>query len=79
MREIGVPANFISFEDQSDWPAGDGEGAFVPITIGVRGRMTKREARHCAAMWREATRRYPKVHDQPGRLRPRPAGDLGYF
>lgn len=65
MREAN-PTTFevMSFEKQSEWPAGDGDGLFMPITIGVRDNLTKREARHCAAMWREALRRYPKAHLQ---------------
>jgi hypothetical protein len=60
MKKLEVPADVISFENLSNWPAGDGEGSFMPITIGVRGKLTKREARHAAMMWREVTRRYPK-------------------
>jgi hypothetical protein len=61
MGRLAGPADAVSFEDQSDWPAGDGESTFMPIIIGVRGKLTKREARYCATMWREVTRRYPKA------------------
>jgi hypothetical protein len=60
MRGLGIPSQF-GFEDQSDWPDGDGERMYVPITIGVRGDLTKHAARKSAATWREVRRRYPKA------------------
>jgi hypothetical protein len=62
MRDVNPATEFLSFERQSEWPDTDGEGVMMPITIGVRGMLTKREARHCAALWREAVRRYPKAY-----------------
>ena len=51
----------IAPADRSNWPDGDGTGMLAPITIGTRGRLTRREARETAALWREARRRYPKA------------------
>jgi hypothetical protein len=40
---------------------GDGEGMLFPVNIGARGSLSKAEARRGAAMWQEATKRYPKA------------------
>lgn len=59
VRDI-MPVEAVSFEDQSAWPGGDGDGALMPVTVGVRGRLTRRDAKSCAAMWCEVRRRYPR-------------------
>jgi hypothetical protein len=41
-------------------PYGDGDGVFFPIIIGIRGKLTAIEAKECAELWREITRRHPK-------------------
>jgi hypothetical protein len=51
----------ICYQDMSDWPDGDGDGILIPVVIGVRGNLTKKEAQQCAAMWHEVTRHYPKA------------------
>ena len=62
MRELGVPAQAVSSDDMSDWPdQGDGEGVFVPMSIGMRGDLTDADAEKAADMWRKATARYPKA------------------
>ena len=60
LTKLDMPVQ-IAPADRSNWPDGDGEGMLAPITIGARGRSTKREARKNAALWREARRRYPKA------------------
>jgi hypothetical protein len=45
-------------EDTSRY--GDGDGVFIPITIGLRGKLTAHEAKECAELWCEAVRRHPK-------------------
>jgi hypothetical protein len=42
-------------------PPGDGEGAVIPVCIGMRGNLTKGEARQAAWMWQEIVARYPKA------------------
>ena len=37
------------------------EELFIPINIGLRHKLTKDAAKTCAAMWLEATKRYPKA------------------
>jgi hypothetical protein len=37
LREQKFGVAVVSYEDQSDWPDGDGEGTFSPMTIGTRG------------------------------------------
>jgi len=53
----------VSFEasDRSTWPPGSGDGMFIPITIGVRGKLSKIAAHNCAVMWQEVTTRYPEA------------------
>ena len=51
MRAAGLPVEFTPSERQSEWPDDNGEGTIM-MTIGVRGHLTKREARECGAMWR---------------------------
>lgn len=60
LTKLDMPIQ-IAPADRSNWPDGDGEGMLAPITIGTRGRLTKREARETAALWCEARRRYPKA------------------
>jgi hypothetical protein len=61
-REMfGTQITACSYENMGGWPEGDGERALIPVVIGTRDKLTKDEARNCAAMWREATRRYPKA------------------
>jgi hypothetical protein len=63
MRALGVEAVFYDGDgscDLSGYPAGDGDGMFIPITIGSRGNLSKAAARSAATMWRQATSRYPK-------------------
>src|SRR5215468_5922451 len=50
--ENGVPVNA---------PPGDGEGMVIPVCIGMRGHLSKGEARQAARMWREVVARYPKA------------------
>jgi hypothetical protein len=63
MRGMNCPVQpaFYDGHDFSGWPDGDGEGMFVPITIGARGDLSKAEAKKGAAMWREVIKRYPKA------------------
>jgi hypothetical protein len=66
MRAAGLPAELVLYDqdgdcDLSGCPAGDGEGMFIPVTIGARGNLSKAEARRGAAMWRQATGRYPEA------------------
>jgi hypothetical protein len=66
MRAAGIAAEVVFYDrggdcDLSRCPDGDGEGIFIPITIGSRGNLGKAEARRAAAMWRQATGRYPKA------------------
>jgi hypothetical protein len=61
MRALGIPTQAISFDDPSDWPDGDGDGALIPVTIGLRGQSTKDEAQVTADMWRTVIARYPKA------------------
>jgi hypothetical protein len=60
-REMGPQAAALCDGDFSGWPDGDGDGMFMHIVIGLRGDLSKAEARRRAAMWREATNRYPKA------------------
>jgi hypothetical protein len=63
MHALGVQAVVYHGEggcDLSGCPDGDGEGMFIPITIGSRGNLSKAEAKRSAAMWRKAIGRYPK-------------------
>jgi hypothetical protein len=39
----------------------DGDGAFIPFTIGARGNLTKPAARDAAMVWRQMTANYPKA------------------
>ena len=59
-REMG-PLAVLWDGDFSGWPDSDGDGMFIGIVIGLRGDLSKAEARRRAAMWREATNRYPKA------------------
>jgi len=59
-REMG-PQAVLCDGDFSGWPDSDGDGMFIHIVIGLRGDLSKAEARRRAAMWREATNRYPKA------------------
>jgi hypothetical protein len=59
-REMAPQALFCD-GDFSGWPDSDGAGMFIQIVIGLRGDLSKAEARRCAAMWRKATNRYPKA------------------
>ena len=66
MHAAGIPAQLVRYDrdgncDLSGCPGGDGEGMFIPITIGSRGNLSKAEARLGAKMWRQATGRYPKA------------------
>jgi hypothetical protein len=66
MRANGIPAELVFYDrggtcDLSGCPDSDGEGMFIPITIGSRGNLSKAEARRAAAMWRQATNRYPRA------------------
>jgi hypothetical protein len=57
-----MPVNVVCLDDADrSLPPGDGEGLFAPVTIGCRDKLTKREARACAELWRKATRQYPKA------------------
>jgi hypothetical protein len=40
---------------------GDGEGAFVDLTIGIRGSLTRSFAKAAAKAWREMVKRHPKA------------------
>jgi hypothetical protein len=62
-RELGIPQEVFSYERgiPKDLPPGDGEGMMIPFIIGMRGRLSKGEARKGAAMWRDAIVRYPKA------------------
>jgi hypothetical protein len=40
---------------------GDGEGAFVDLTIGVRGQLIRSFAKAAARSWREMVKRHPKA------------------
>lgn len=69
MRGLGDAAEVVFYGsegacDLSGCPEGDGEGMFIPITIGRRGDLSKAEARRAAAVWRQATNRYPKAYFQ---------------
>jgi hypothetical protein len=46
--------------DLPDYP-NDGAGMLIPVTIGSRGDLSKDKARLAAAIWRQATSRYPKA------------------
>src|SRR4051794_4914747 len=60
MSPLGATHVHYDGRDFTGWPDGDGEGMLIPITIGARGNLSKAEARRGAAMWREATERYPR-------------------
>jgi hypothetical protein len=60
MRAAGIPAELVFYDcegdcDLSGCADGDGEGMFIPVTIGSRGNLSKAEARRGAVMWREAS------------------------
>lgn len=63
VREQGIPQQFVSFEHgpPKDLPPGDGERLMAPVILGMRGRLTKTEARKAAEMWKQAIARYPKA------------------
>jgi hypothetical protein len=64
MRERDqIPTQCLSFEDpdRSAWPPGPGTGMLIPVTIGIRSKLSKTDAAHCAEMWREITARYPEA------------------
>jgi hypothetical protein len=50
-----------SFPNKGDWPPGDCADTMMSVIIGVRGNLTKNQARTNAAMWREVVARYPKA------------------
>jgi hypothetical protein len=55
MRAAGIPAELVFHDrdgdrDLSGCPDGDGEGVFIPFTIGSRGNL-RAEAKRGAAMW----------------------------
>src|SRR5262245_36815795 len=62
-RDLGMPQQVVSYEHGTpkDLPPGDGEGTIIPFVIGMRGRLSKTEARKAASMWRNAIARYPKA------------------
>ena len=60
-REMGPQAVLLYDGDFSVLPDSDGDGMFIQIVIGLRGDLSKAEARRRAAMWREATNRCPKA------------------
>jgi hypothetical protein len=66
MRGLGGAAEVVFYGrdgdcDLSGGPDGDGEGMFIPINVGSLGNLSKAEARRAAAIWRQATGRYPKA------------------
>ena len=66
MHAHGIPAELVFYArdgrcDLSRCPDSDGEGMFIPVTIGCRGDLSKAQAKRAATMWREATGRYPKA------------------
>jgi len=66
MRAAGIPAKLLFYDkeggcDLSGCPPGDGDGMFIPVSIGSRGKLSKAEAKRAAAMWRQAIGRYPKA------------------
>jgi hypothetical protein len=62
LREAGLPAEVMSLDNRDQWPdCGDGEGVWIPFTIGRRDQLTKDEVKSVAEMWRAATARYPKA------------------
>ena len=63
-RDLGIPQQVVSYEHgitEGELPPGDGEGTIIPFVIGMRGRLTKNEARKGGQMWRDASARYPKA------------------
>ena len=62
-RDLNIPQQFVSYEHgiPKDMPAGDGDRVIIPFIMGMRGSLTKTEARKGGAMWRDAIARYPKA------------------
>jgi hypothetical protein len=65
LRELGIPINFMTFDEPMPELPDDGEGALINLTIGTRDKLTKREARAAGAKFREVVRRYPKAFVYP--------------
>ena len=61
LENLDMPIQLATSADKSSWPDGDGDDMLAPITIGVRDRLTKHEARKSAALWCEVRQRYPKA------------------
>ena len=63
LHDLGMPQQVFSFEHgiPAGLPEGDGEGVFMPFVIGMRGRLSKTEARKAARMWEQVIARYPKA------------------
>src|SRR5262249_25544290 len=57
-KDVRFDAAYYNGRNFADLPDGNGEAMFIPITIGMRGYLSK--AKRGASMWREATSRYPK-------------------
>jgi hypothetical protein len=66
LRAVGIDTK-PAFHDRDgncdlpDCPDGDGEGMFIPFTIGSRGNLSRAAAKRAATMWRQAISRYPKA------------------
>lgn len=63
MRDIQASGVDVAVVDPDDDTSryGDGDDTFIPIVIGVRGRLTAREAKRLAGFWCEIIKRHPKA------------------
>ena len=65
-RDLNIPQQFVSYEHgiPKDMPAGDGDRVIIPFIMGMRGSLTKTEARkggQCGATPSRAIRKRSSI------------------
>jgi hypothetical protein len=67
-KDTGKPLMVRDFDDvgtSDDGISADGEGMLAPLIIGMRGALTRQEARRAASAWRKIRAKMPRAEIYP--------------